>query len=496
MKNKITHPLWALEHKKPGTELKLVNGRYYLYEVKSVYDKTLKRSKKISGSILGRITEAEGFVPSEKKILKEKSAKTYLNKDILALEYGYAHWLLDTMQQEGILDDLKTHFPSLWSYIVVMVYCRTAYQSPLKNIPFYLSQSAIMDMIDWKEKLSDQKISDALFDIGSKTKAIHDFIRPAQNNGKTILMDATDIVLQSHNISLSQTGYNANMDFQPQFVLLYLYDAQTLAPLYYRLLPGNIREITAMQNTIKMAGMEKCTFIADKGFYSEANVSELEKLGMQFMIPLRRDNKYINYSGLNNIELTDNYFNYDKRYVFHADTINQNGRSIELFWDGKLKEQDKSDYLTRIKTVPENYSKEKFNDKIQAMGTLAIIHNTGLKPQQAYIEYKNRGYIEQLFDHLKNTIDASCSNMQREQSLNGWMFINHLSMKMIYKLFITLKSTPLNKTQMLNHKYSINDVINHLSSIKKIQFDEKNYVISEQNKLTKTLLEKMKISIT
>lgn len=445
---------------------------------------------------MGRITEAEGFIPSEKKVLKEKSAKTYLNKDVLCLEYGYAHWLLNEMQQDGILCELKKHFPSLWQYIVAMVYCRTAYQSPLKNIPFYLSQSAIMDMINWDEKFSDQKISDALFQIGSKTKAIHDFIKPTQNNGKTILMDATDIVLQSQNISLSQKGYNANMDFQPQFVLLYLYDAQTLSPLYYRLLPGNIREITAMQNTIKMAGMEQCTFIADKGFFSEANVSALENLEMKFIIPLRRDNKYINYSELNNIERTDNYFEYGGRFVFHAETIRQKGRNVDLFWDGKLKEQEKSDYLTRIKTVPESYSKEKFNDKIQTMGTLAIIHNTQLNPKQTYIEYKNRGYIEQLFDHLKNTIDASCSNMQREQSLNGWMFINHLSMKMIYKLFRILKTTPLNKKQMLNHKYSIEDVLNHLSSIKKIQFDKKNYVISEQNKLTKILLEKMKISIT
>ena len=59
MVKKSKHPQWALKHKKPGTELKLINGRYYLYEAKSVYDKTLKRSRKVSGSILGRITEEE-----------------------------------------------------------------------------------------------------------------------------------------------------------------------------------------------------------------------------------------------------------------------------------------------------------------------------------------------------------------------------------------------------------------------------------------------------
>ena len=490
------HPQWALKHKKPGTELKLINGRYYLYEAKSVYDKTLKRSRKVSGSILGRITHEEGFVPSEKKILKEKSAKTYLNKKLFSLEYGYSKWLLEVLEKDGILSELKKHFPLLWQFIVAVVYCRTAYQSPLKNIPFHLSQSSIMDLMNWNEKLNDQKVCDALYDLGSHTRAIHDFMKPENNNGKTILMDATDIVLQSKNIGLSQKGYSSGMSFQPQFVLLYLYDAHTLSPLYYRLLPGNIREISAMQNTIKMAGMESCTFIADKGFFSEANVSDLETSEMKFIIPLRRDNKLIDYTKLDDIEMTNNYFDYAGRFIFYAEKVKQENRTIELFWDGRLKEQEKADYLARIKTVPESYSKEKFNEKIKSMGTLAVMHNIDLDSNGVYIEYKNRGEIEQFFDHFKNTIDASCSHMQREQSLNGWMFINHLSMIVIYKLYEILKFTPMNKKQMLNHKYSISDTIEHLKSIKKIQFSKNEFVISEQNKATKTLLEKMKISIT
>lgn len=86
--------------------------------------------------------------------------------------------------------------------------------------------------------------------------------------------------------------------------------------------------------------------------------------------------------------------------------------------------------------------------------------------------------------------------MQREESLNGWMFINHLSMLVIYRIFEILKNTQLNKKQTLNHKYSINDVIMHLQSVKKIKLNQNKELISEPNKLTKTLLEKMKISIT
>ncbi len=69
-------------------------------------------------------------------------------------------------------------------------------------------------------------------------------------------------------------------------------------------------------------------------------------------------------------------------------------------------------------------------------------------------------------------------------------------MLVIYRIFEILKNTQLNKKQTLNHKYSINDVIMHLQSVKKIKLNQNKELISEPNKLTKTLLEKMKISIT
>lgn len=496
MKRKSSHPQWALKHKKPGTELKLINGRYYLYAVKSEYCPSLKRSKKVSLGILGSITQEKGFIPSEKNELKSKSDKTYHNKQAFALEYGLSKWLLDTLHGDGMLDELKNQFPDIWQFIVLMVYCRIGYQSPLKNIPFYADQSDILNLLGWDQKMYDQKISDLLFELGCRQKSIHTFMQPRDRKTKTVLIDATDVILQSNNISLSQKGYNSAMDFQPQFILLYLYDANSLEPLYYRILPGNIREVSSMKNTIKISGMEHCIYIADKGFFSESNIEELERLDMQYIIPLKRDNRQIEYSAMENIELTDNYFEFSKRFIFFAKTKQQSHRKVELFYDGKLKEAEKSDYLKRIQLLPEDFSKAKFNDNIKKMGTLSIMHNTPLTPQQVYSEYKQRGEIEQFFDHLKNTLDASASGMQREESLHGWMFINHLSMVMIYKLYSRLKNTPLNKKQMLNHKYSINDTIQHLLSIKKIAFSHNEAIIAEVNKSTKILLNKLNLSIT
>ena len=41
-----------------------MKGLYYLYEVSSKWNKEKKRAQKITGKILGRITEDKGFTPS------------------------------------------------------------------------------------------------------------------------------------------------------------------------------------------------------------------------------------------------------------------------------------------------------------------------------------------------------------------------------------------------------------------------------------------------
>ena len=72
MKKKSLHPEWALACKCKGTELRLLKGRYYLYAVTSKWDPQKKRSVKITGKLLGRITEKDGFIESEKARLRKQ----------------------------------------------------------------------------------------------------------------------------------------------------------------------------------------------------------------------------------------------------------------------------------------------------------------------------------------------------------------------------------------------------------------------------------------
>ncbi|HEY9206201.1 MAG TPA: IS1634 family transposase, partial [Candidatus Methanoperedens sp.] len=49
----MNHPDWVLKHKTKGTEIRKLGKYYYLYKIRSEYDKEKKRAKKITEKFLG-----------------------------------------------------------------------------------------------------------------------------------------------------------------------------------------------------------------------------------------------------------------------------------------------------------------------------------------------------------------------------------------------------------------------------------------------------------
>ena len=60
----MQHPEWALKFKTKGTELRNIRGKYYLYNVTSRRDPITKKTKKITLSQVGTITEEYGIIPT------------------------------------------------------------------------------------------------------------------------------------------------------------------------------------------------------------------------------------------------------------------------------------------------------------------------------------------------------------------------------------------------------------------------------------------------
>ena len=94
-------------------------------------------------------------------------------------------------------------------------------------------------------------------------------------------MDITAVHSKSEQMNFNQRGYNAQESFDLQANLLLLFSQSRHEPIYYRVLPGNIRDVKSVQLTLKEIRATDTVFVADKGFYSESNIEEMERANLQ-----------------------------------------------------------------------------------------------------------------------------------------------------------------------------------------------------------------------
>lgn len=479
------HPQWALDQRKPGTELRLIRGIYYLYEYKTVYDKIKKKPKKVSGKLLGRVTES-GLIPSGKRLLEKAIRRTDIDKPICK-EYGVS--LLVAQLFIKYIQALQASFPDHWKQLLAIAYCRFIYRCPLKSIPFRLSQSFLHELLGFP-KFNDKTASSVLRAVGGMQGQMLGYMKSFIARDEYLLMDLTHVFSNSSLMTLSRKGYNNQLNFDPQFNLMYLYSAKSRMPVYYRILPGNIREVKAFKNCLLEAELKDAVIVADKGFYSKKNIELLQKEQLRFILPLKRDNPIIDYSLLdeNTFKEADAYFEHEKRIIWYQ-KYSYGDLSLFLYLDDSLKLQEEKDYLRRCETHPEHYSLKEYHKKRNTFGTISLITDFQRKPAvDVYETYKSRMTIELLFDGMKNVMEADHTYMQDEQTLKGWMFVNHLTLQWYQHLYIELKAKKLLKI------YSVNDYIQMLTDLKKIKINE-NWFFNEITNQTHKMIEKLGIAV-
>jgi len=480
------HPQWALKHKRKGTELRLINGHYYLYEITSKWDPEKKRSKKITLGLLGKITEKEGFVESEKRKLKKQ---TFIPENIHLKEFGLS--ALITEDFADYIELLKKHFPKHWKFIIALAYSRFAFQSPLKNAQYHFAKSFLSELYK-NVGLSSSSISKKLKEVGINRKSILNFFNEFKTENDKILFDGTDMLSNSKNMSYPQKSKTKKGTFDNIINLMFIFSTKTQRPLYYRIMSGKTKDISSFKLCLDEAEIDDAIVIADKGFYSESNIKKLDKEELKYIVPLRRNSSLINYNQQKTSDLKDfdGHFMYEKNIIWYQQNIIA-GKRIITFRNDSLRAEEINDYLRRCETLPEKYNEETFYEKQYGFGTISFVTNLeeNISAEEVYLNYKSRNQIESMIDVFKNILGADKSYMQDEDALEGWMFVNYIAMHWYYKLILKLKENKLNS------KYSPKDIILFLKDVKKININDK-WINLEITKKNLELFNKLNLHIT
>lgn len=475
-------PEWALKHKTKGTEIREISGHYYLYKVTSKWDKIEKKPKKITEGYLGKITP-EGLIKPKKEQIMESL------KNINVKEFGATDFLRKINTE--IEERLKKIFLEDWKEILNFALFRLIHNAPIKNLQTHYHQSFLSESIKGA-KLSPKYISELLRRIGMNSEKTKAFMRQFIAGNEYILIDLTHVLSLSKTVISAVLGFNSKREFFPQVHLILLFSLDKHMPIYFRIVPGSIRDVSSFVLTVKEAGVKNAVLIGDKGFYSEGNVLELKTEDLHFILPLKRNSSLIDYSkiAVGDKKHFDGYFPFEKRIIWHYSYKVKDGalkdRKILVFLDPRLKAEEEKDYINRIGDGKRTL--ESFYTHQHRQGTISVITDLDVDGEKIFHYLKGRAEIEVVFDVFKNILHADRSYVRDDYQLEGWMFVNFIALLYYYKIYRLLCDYDLLK------KYSPKDVLLHLSRIKKLQILNE-WLTSEIPKKSRVITEKLKIAI-
>ncbi len=472
-----TLPDWVRKYQEKGTQVVRIKNNYYLYKITSIWDPEKGRARKVTEKYLGRVTK-EGIVkPKHERVLEG------LN-DITVKEFGASHFINSI--SSNIVELLKVNYPTFWKEIVVFSTLRLFHSSPLKNVSHYYNSSHLSDMFP-DAKVSPKSLSQLLFSIGKERGKMVNFMKNFVEGSEFLVIDLTHVFSLSENIISATTGHNSEKEYTPQINFVLLYSLDKSHPSFFRLVPGSIRDISVIPASLKEADVKKAVIIGDKGFFSEDNVEFLETEKLDYILPIRRNSSLIDYSPIQSGDRKsfDGYFLFEKRVIWYYERRTDDRRII-IFLDEKLKAEEEKDFITHI----ENGIKpvDDYYDRQFKLGTIAVVTKTSFKAEKVFEHLKARVEIEAIFDTFKNLLHADRTYMRDEAHLQGWMFVNFVSLLLYYKIYEQL----INKDILKN--CTPKDVILHLSRIYKLKI-QGNWALSEIPKKSRKIIEKLDLKL-
>lgn len=474
----MAYPEWVEKQRRKGTNISCIRGKYYLYACTSKYDPIKKRARKITGEYLGRITE-DGLIPPKRK-------KNEI-KEVTVKEFGAGNAAVEL--GSDIHAALKKHFPKEADRLFAVAILRLIEKCPFKRINEAYRNSYLSELYG-DLSLSGAAISDFLKEFGKNRAAIVDFLKEFINSDEYVLFDGTSIVSNSERMNINREGYNSHRVYDPQINLMMAFSETKHMPGYYRVIPGNIRDITAFKQSVIESGINHLTVIADKGFGSKSNLDLLDETGLKYIVPLRRNNGMIDRTKLK----SGNRCDFDGHFLFKSRVIwyysyKIESRTVIVYLDSDLRNEEEKDYAIRIQKKLEGFSDDGLLEKQYDFGTIAFCTNVDDTPEKIYSLYKTRDEVEQSFDFLKNLLEQDKIYLQSEYSVESWAFLNQISLMLVYRIYNLLHQKGLTK------KYSVSDFLSYLRYIRKIRINNVWYT-AETTKDTQTLLDKLDIHIT
>ena len=453
---------WLEEQRRQGTkclEIKVSGNNHYVYYSTTHWDKNLKKPVKTS-EYLGKLDPVEGFIKSGGR-----------NK-VQSIESGNVKEYGNSMLIQESMNDLKPllveAFPDSWEEIYALAKVRVIDRVPLKRVEG--AWDKIYNAENINPNLNPRNLSTVLKDIGSD-RAGQDFVfKSLLGQSQQLVYDLSTMFSRSMSISQAEKGYNKDKIQVPQINLALLCNADNGLPTMIRSLPGSVRDIKTLYNSLSEIDIRNKILILDRGFFSEDVLQFLDGRKISYIIPTRRNSNYYK----TRIHLNEHLY-YRERLI-RCGRRKEGNKFLYMFEDQHLMAEENNTLYQKLDE--EKITKQELRESMKRSGRILFVSNLDLPEKEVFELYKKREQVEKLFDSYKTALSADRLYLQDDKAVFGHVFISFLSLYAYIKLELALKKANLNS------KISPTDLLFEFSKVYHISIGEQEVITEVPNKVS------------
>lgn len=453
-------------------------NKEYAYEITAYWDKKKKVCRQKS-KYLGAV------VDKKKKLFEKKSLMA--KPENLIVDFGDTYAVHQVLKETGFNQMLEDAFTDFSEELLALVHYRLCYGAAMMYAQRWFEGS--YSRLQFKTaNLSSQRISEMLDQLGDERQQRLFFKRYLQTfsgskNG--IIIDATSLPNQIH-MPMTEWGRSGEeIDKQVRFLLVV--DKQTSAPMYFRILPGNIIDVSTLKNTIdelQKYGIKDTFIYSDAGFFSEDNILDMYQNNINFLTRLPATRTIYRDLILNEVKGLESA-EYGVRYGKRGLLVKQ--KKIVLFGhrafayiilDPKRKGKEMDRLL--VENIDEkDQNKDALEYEILRRGVMILISSFDIPRADVVPMYYVRQTAEMLFGFSKDDLGILPLRVHNEARMQGFLLLQFLSLV----AFTQIKNK-------LGNEYTVEDALLTLRNLKAKVFDADLIVgelTREQKEITKKL---------
>ena len=285
----IPKEILAVERPK-STVVKFRLGRYLV--VKRTSKRVNGKAKPVDLGTIGEIIDGKyvEIRAMPKKLKKQIDIKDYGEFALCNKAAG------DLLQQLAKVFDIKT---AKQLYLISLL---RSCDKDIKNRDLQFAyETSFASEIYPDVPLSENTVSKLLLQVGMEYRYIREFMqnRIASISGKNLVIDGMLKDCNRTTDSFSEWSRKGAKKGSMDINLLYAYDMESQEPIAVKPYPGNMLDLSVVQDFIADFPISSGLLVMDKGFSSEANISKLKEMnGLSYIIPLKQSARKVKENGL------------------------------------------------------------------------------------------------------------------------------------------------------------------------------------------------------